>query len=376
MITYKIKNNSITINNKTTNLSNSIKKVFEYKDILIILLNYKDKSMDNEPNVIAFSNKGNKIWEITPIKDFNNKYIDIKEEKELLILIGSDHFKYIVNETDGSFKKERIQPLKDIDDDNEILFTKQNAIQLAIIIVILIIILASIKNFFGNLTIIPNNPTPNNSMNIENTENEISNNIENEETPKNSQGITEEEHPEKDSSSKNEPSNSTEKIETPSEDNSDKKEENTQSDNKYEGIDKFVDIADSIIGAITNGESTSIEDVNGTILNCTYISTIDSCRIKVNLNGKETIIKLIGIDSKSDCKSRIENILANTTTLYIEQDNKKKDSNGNLLAYIWFTESKDDKNNMLNYYLIKNGYAKFEMQSPNVKYNYYFQKSF
>lgn len=374
MITYKIQNNSIIINNKTTNLPNTVKKVYEYKNILILLLNYKDTSMDNQPNVWAFSSKGIKIWEITPIKDFDNKYLDVIEENENLVFIGSNHFKYVVNAKDGTFIKEKIMPLKNIDDESNTLFTKENAIQLGVVLIIVVIFSISIKNIVSNIFSIPvnfinnftteenieNKEIENSELNnlTESIEQEISQNVSIEENVSISEIIVSENAVNEGKEIIQDTQESVEKVET----------------NKYEGIDKFVEITDSIVDAIANGKNTSIKDVNGEISTCTYIETLDSCRIKVNLNETQAIIKLIGIDSKSDCKSQIESFLSSSSTLYIEQDNKKKNSDGEILAYIWLTESKDDKNNMLNYYLIRNDYATFKMQSPNVKYNYYFSK--
>ena len=89
-------------------------------------------------------------------------------------------------------------------------------------------------------------------------------------------------------------------------------------------------------------------------------------------DGVETInVKLISV---SECKKEtLEALFPVGSQVFVETDSKKYDEDGYLLAYVWSTEpNPNNMNTMANYVILKNGYGKFVMESPNIKYNRFF----
>lgn len=119
----------------------------------------------------------------------------------------------------------------------------------------------------------------------------------------------------------------------------------------------------------------------------TYIRAKDGDTIVVNKNGQEKTVRLIGIDTPEsvhpdeskntkegeEASNHTKDILQGTTTLYLEYDIEKEDKYGRTLAYVWLNEDTSNMENMLNYRLVKEGYAT-PMQvksSPNSKYRFF-----
>lgn len=106
------------------------------------------------------------------------------------------------------------------------------------------------------------------------------------------------------------------------------------------------------------------------------ISVTDGDTFKINYNGKETKVRLIGVDTPESVhpdkeknteygkqasnytKSLIEN-----KTVKLEFDVSQTDKYGRLLAYVYL-----ENGEMLNEKLVKEGYAKVATYPPNVKY--------
>lgn len=106
------------------------------------------------------------------------------------------------------------------------------------------------------------------------------------------------------------------------------------------------------------------------------ISVTDGDTFKINYNGKETKVRLIGVDTPESVhpdisknteygkeasnytKSLIEN-----KTVKLEFDVSQTDKYGRLLAYVYL-----ENGEMLNEKLLEEGYAQVATYAPNVKY--------
>lgn len=121
------------------------------------------------------------------------------------------------------------------------------------------------------------------------------------------------------------------------------------------------------------------------IICCDVLYVVDGDTICVSLNGQETRIRLIGINTPEsvasdeyldmiDSENSEEGKEASeytksiiTDTVYLEFDEQMYDTYGRTLAYVYLDDSLDI-NNMLNYILYKEGYAELMFIEPNTKY--------
>ena len=106
------------------------------------------------------------------------------------------------------------------------------------------------------------------------------------------------------------------------------------------------------------------------------ISVIDGDTFKINYKGKETKVRLIGIDTPESVSSNKEknNNYGKEASKYtkdrlegkmisIEFDVQETDKYGRLLAYVYLEDGK-----MYNKELLEKGYAQVATYPPNVKY--------
>lgn len=127
-----------------------------------------------------------------------------------------------------------------------------------------------------------------------------------------------------------------------------------------------------------NGKNDSTELTEALLLRC-----VDGDTLIVSIDGAETIIRLIGIDTPESVnpvpsktteygimtKDYTNVLLENIDTLYLEYDTEKYDKYGRTLAYVWLSDDTSvPENNMLNSILVKNGYADDVVYTPNNKY--------
>lgn len=105
--------------------------------------------------------------------------------------------------------------------------------------------------------------------------------------------------------------------------------------------------------------------------------------IVIDKNGLSYKVRLIGIDTAESvhqdesrnneygdmASAHTKDLLSSTTTLYLEYDEEVTDQYGRTLAYVWTNLNTDDCNNMLNYVIIRDGYAYHKEFKPNVKYS-------
>lgn len=106
------------------------------------------------------------------------------------------------------------------------------------------------------------------------------------------------------------------------------------------------------------------------------ISVTDGDTFKINYNGKETKVRLIGVDTPESVHpnssknteygkeaSNYTKSLLENRTVKLEFDVSQTDQYGRLLAYVYL-----ENGEMLNEKLLKEGYAQVATYAPNVKY--------
>ena len=378
MIRYKVFKKSIIVNNKKIDFQLNVSKVSEVENILIVFLEFNPKKMDNEPNVFAISNEGEVLWQLDFIENSCNKYIDIKSEKDRYVIYDYEHFKYILDEKTGKLDHKKIMPLKDIDDNSKTLFTKNNFLQLLVIFIFFVMIAFIFKHLLNSQTYV------NNIEDLKTTSIEETSIVQEDENEKTRDELFQEEindYIEKNDSTIFEFADeltSRNVIEEPIQNNNVKEDINPfdkEDKEKYEGFNMFVGFVNKFSRAIETGEAKTIDDARPQNINeVKYIETLDNGLILASLNGQDITLKLISIKQYDDTYLQIDSYLRGVDTLYIEQDSKTKDSDGNYLVYLYKNDSIGNVKESLNFYLIHNKYASFEIQSPNVKYNYYLQK--
>ena len=105
---------------------------------------------------------------------------------------------------------------------------------------------------------------------------------------------------------------------------------------------------------------------------------VDGDTIIVNMDGAETRVRLIGIDTpesvadesykentpEGEEASKYSTNLLSGNSVYLEYDTEKQDSYGRTLCYVFLS----DKKTMANELILKNGYARTMAIEPNTKY--------
>ncbi len=120
---------------------------------------------------------------------------------------------------------------------------------------------------------------------------------------------------------------------------------------------------------------TSITAPADDVITCDVVNVIDGDTIVINVDGKNTKIRMIGIDTPESVHSDeskncefgktasdyTKNLLTNKR-ISLEYDTDKYDQYGRVLAYVYLGET------MVNYDLVFNGYAVAKKYEPNTKY--------
>ena len=133
----------------------------------------------------------------------------------------------------------------------------------------------------------------------------------------------------------------------------------------------------------------------------TVVRVVDGDTIIVKLNGTETRVRLIGVNTPESVASEeyltrtnqqntdagktasewLKNYLPKGTKVYLEEDVQQTDTYGRLLAYVWMSDDIPErptiqiiKTKMLNGILLENGNAQIATYPPNVKYVDYFKQ--
>lgn len=110
------------------------------------------------------------------------------------------------------------------------------------------------------------------------------------------------------------------------------------------------------------------------------VKVVDGDTIKINIDGEDTTVRLIGIDTpESVHPTKEKNVpegkiasdytksLLEDTDVYIEYGEEPNDRYGRVLAYVYIGD--DD---MINARLLSDGYAQVYTVKPNNKYEEYF----
>ena len=125
-------------------------------------------------------------------------------------------------------------------------------------------------------------------------------------------------------------------------------------------------------------------ETNDSLVKVSVVRVVDGDTYVVNLNGSDTKIRLIGVDTPESVASDeyleasgkentkegkdISNIMKEKltagTTLFLEFDVEKYDKYDRVLAYAYFEDGE-----MVQEYLLKNGYAKVMTIEPNVAHS-------
>lgn len=400
MLDIKFSRNILYINNKKLEFDFSIKQVILNNNIYIVLINPEKNNYSSYLNVYGISKEGERLWRIKEIENNPNIYDKIVIEEEHLVIYDIDFFKHIVNPENGEIIKDKIRPLDPITNGKkEFNFNiNNNSYKYLFVVAMSFLILMVISNISKDFKI---NTLENKNDKKEVVENVVKNKVESsfdvvDNSKANKQNnnelslienldlpveIFEEEKPTPKpsfdtSETKTEKDDSKEIKSTDinKDENKDNENEKAKNDKKYEGINKTVKMFDSLFGAITKGDNVSIKEVNkdGEYTTGDFIRVIDGEHIEVSIDNETNTIKLISVEESVSTIDYLENILSKGDTLYIEQDLKKKNKD-NLLGYVWISKPDlENKDNMINYYLLKNGYAKFKIESPNIKYNRFF----
>jgi micrococcal nuclease len=107
---------------------------------------------------------------------------------------------------------------------------------------------------------------------------------------------------------------------------------------------------------------------------------VDGDTIKISIGDESQSLRYIGMDTPEtvDPRKPVEFMgkeasaknkeLVEKKTVYIEYDIEKTDQYKRLLGYVWLENSTTDLEKMVNYLLVKLGYASVATYPPNVKY--------
>lgn len=145
-----------------------------------------------------------------------------------------------------------------------------------------------------------------------------------------------------------------------------------------DGIDSsqlLPDFSDSL-------ESANISFDDQKYYTVTLEKVVDGDTIVVNKDGSNIKVRLIGVDtpesvSANESENCIEgeeaseytkSLLNDVETMYITYDTEYRDKYERELCYLWLSDDFLDLDNMLNYILVKDGYAQTMIILPNDKY--------
>lgn len=138
-----------------------------------------------------------------------------------------------------------------------------------------------------------------------------------------------------------------------------------------------------------------ISDLNGySLVKATLVRVVDGDTLVVDIDGEESKIRLIGINTPESVASKeyldktgkenttegkqasewVKNLLKDNPTLYLQKDTSETDKYGRTLRYVWLEVPKDCNNideirtKMLNGILLENNLAEVTIYKPDTKY--------
>lgn len=95
-----------------------------------------------------------------------------------------------------------------------------------------------------------------------------------------------------------------------------------------------------------------------------YISAENLNTFRVRVDGENRTVHLIGAEPLDDDVSVLDDKVQKGDTLYLEYDEVKEDADGNLQAYVYFSDG-----DMVQMWLVENEYAKAVSEPPNTKHD-------
>ncbi len=124
-------------------------------------------------------------------------------------------------------------------------------------------------------------------------------------------------------------------------------------------------------------------------IKATVTRVVDGDTIRVDINGKEEAVRLIGVDTPETVKpnhpvepygkeaSEFTKKKLTGKTVYLETDLEERDRYQRLLAYVWLEKpnginNQEIREKMFNAILLREGYGQLLTVPPNVKYSDYF----
>lgn len=96
----------------------------------------------------------------------------------------------------------------------------------------------------------------------------------------------------------------------------------------------------------------------------TVIKVISGSNLLVDIQGEETTVRFIGVFVNEDGRKAVENKLSAGKKIFLEYDATKTDEYGRRLAYVYFANG-----DMVQEWLLQNGYAEHRSEEPNTKYD-------
>ena len=140
--------------------------------------------------------------------------------------------------------------------------------------------------------------------------------------------------------------------------------------------------AESILGNVVTKVTDVVKSENANDTDGTIVRVKDGDTYVINLNGSETTVRLIGVDTPESVHSDpnrntswgkkiskwVKKTLKRGTKVALEYDEDPDDPYGRTLAYVYV----DGK--MFNKTLLKKGYAREVYYAPNGKYRKSFKK--
>ena len=114
----------------------------------------------------------------------------------------------------------------------------------------------------------------------------------------------------------------------------------------------------------------------------------DGEKLKVEIDGDEETVRLLGVDAPEpenedgfpecyaeEATARLEEMLPEGRTVYLERDEDDKDSKRRLLRYVWFVGRSDGKAHMANELMLREGYGGFEPREDNARHDERFREA-
>lgn len=132
---------------------------------------------------------------------------------------------------------------------------------------------------------------------------------------------------------------------------------------------KYIHLSTIFSGILGGNEKEDLENITNnlkeasTAVSGNYISAEELDTFRVRVDKENRTVHLIGIEPLEDV-SVLDEKLQKGDTLYLEYDEEKETADGDLQAYLYFSDGE-----MVQMWLIENNYAKAVSEPPNTKHD-------